>query len=175
MDSSQTRTTKYSVLEVFLRTLSEDDQTVVSMWKALEGKPEARKNLFQDVRFRTSFLRLIELEVWHPSKHSSVNDLSEEERHDAVEIARRNGFSFAEATELLKPHRGRPVTHRKLAILALDLHLNGHSWNQVAQKLCPCNKARHDRNCKETLRQQVNSLKKLLAKYNIPTKPPVNK
>jgi len=55
MNTSHRRTPRYSALAVLLWTMSQDDQMVVSMWAALEGNPEARKNLFQDARFMAPF------------------------------------------------------------------------------------------------------------------------
>jgi hypothetical protein len=69
-----------------------------------------------------------------------------------------------------KRRAGRPVAKRQLAVRALDLkhttkqHL---SWAQLANRVCPCKKSKHDAGCRETLRQSVMALQRVLRKYNI--------
>jgi hypothetical protein len=64
---------------------------------------------------------------------------------------------------------GRRVTKRRLAVRAYVSHeyLPKWSWNIITQKLCPCGKHLHDQKCVETLRAEVNHLKRLMKEYQL--------
>jgi hypothetical protein len=65
---------------------------------------------------------------------------------------------------------GRPIERRDLAIRALELKSVDQppTWTEIARKLCPCGKTRHDRTCADNIRRNVNRLKLVLQKHSIP-------
>jgi len=82
-------------------------------------------------------------------------------------------FDFAPQLSLLlreakRRLKGRPVTKRSTAVLALELSLAGHTWRELAQKLCDCKRTRHDEDCEDRLYAQVKHLKRLCKKHSIP-------
>jgi hypothetical protein len=68
-----------------------------------------------------------------------------------------------------KRDKGRPVTKRPIAILALEKQLlePERNWSnqQLTQQFCNCGKDTHDNNCAQSMRQTIIKLKKVLAKY----------
>lgn len=65
---------------------------------------------------------------------------------------------------------GPPIERRDLAVRALELKSADQppAWAEIARKLCPCGKTRHDKACMENIRRNVNRLKLVLHKYSIP-------
>jgi hypothetical protein len=66
-----------------------------------------------------------------------------------------------------RPRRGQPASKRYLALLALDgkcaypaLSLRG-----ATEVLCPCGRTSHSPQCREQLRQQINTLVKYLKRH----------
>jgi hypothetical protein len=70
------------------------------------------------------------------------------------------------------PKKGRPVTQRSAALRALQLQIDtGQTWTAITKQVCGCGKKRHDRICKEKIRQSVNGLKRFLRDLGIPLPP----
>jgi hypothetical protein len=68
-----------------------------------------------------------------------------------------------------KMSKGRPVTKRPIAIMALEKQLlepeRKWSYRVLAQQFCNCAKDKHDNECAQSLRQAMIALKKIVAKY----------
>jgi hypothetical protein len=60
--------------------------------------------------------------------------------------------------------RGRPVTRRHVAAAALEAKQQNSSLTrlELAQKFCPCGKARHNAECAERLRRDMQRLNALI-------------
>ena len=88
-------------------------------------------------------------------------------------VFRQAGVAEDECKKLVsgsgRRRKGRPVTKRAVAIIALEKQLlepeRNWSYRQLAQQLCNCEKKVHDNLCGQSLRQSMLQLKKLLAKY----------
>ena len=139
------------------------------------------------IAFRTgeSLSGALELYTWihGPYRPLAENEIQEFLHKSGARLYARRQLSFDEITrelqrveELLrwKP-RGSPPKRRPDAVSALELKLANPklSWTNLARKMCRCEKAErekdgHDFRCRERLRQEVNALKKVLDKYQIP-------
>lgn len=88
-------------------------------------------------------------------------------------VMRQAGVSEDECKKIIskagRRGKGRPITKRAIAIVALEKQLlepeRNWSYRQLAQRLCNCEKEIHDHQCGQSLRQNMIPLKKLLAKY----------
>jgi hypothetical protein len=72
--------------------------------------------------------------------------------------------------EPLKQRKGRPVSKRVVATLALEKRLQdqkGWSWMRLATQFCECKKERHDSHCQQRLRQEVRLLQKTLKELGV--------
>ena len=81
-------------------------------------------------------------------------------------IARLQSPEIAqEIFEIAGEHRrGRPVTRRHVAAAALEAKQQNPSLTrlELAQKFCPCGKARHNAECAERLRRDMQRLNALI-------------
>jgi hypothetical protein len=99
--------------------------------------------------------------------------LAEEEVYPLVPVLIKDGMG--ESAEYLMKHIGRrpragsPARSRDLAIRALELKSSNPtlSWRGVAQRLCACNKATHDKQCAELIRREVIRLQQVLKRYSV--------
>jgi hypothetical protein len=64
--------------------------------------------------------------------------------------------------------KGRPVTRRPVAVRALQMKIDtGKNWLAIAQEVCDCKKKKHDKSCREAIRQSVISLRRSLKNLGI--------
>jgi len=63
--------------------------------------------------------------------------------------------------------KGRPVTRRPAALLALQLHDTGQTWFSITQEVCDCGEKEHNEACTEAIRQGVIGLKRFLRQLGI--------
>ena len=64
---------------------------------------------------------------------------------------------------------GRPPTERRLAIEAFEAKLvENLTWRQIGERFCSCGKEKHDRECGENFRNNIEkSVKPFLRKYDL--------
>ncbi|MCZ6750903.1 MAG: hypothetical protein O7E51_03635 [Acidobacteria bacterium] len=110
-----------------------------------------------------------------------IRPLSEETLRPALNLMGDNlsksGLSFVDIEAIsrevrdraARKPRGRPPIRRPLAVTALEIKLANPrlSWTDLARMLCPSGQA-NDFHWRESLRQEVMALKKVLRKYKIP-------
>ena len=120
---------------------------------------------------------LVELSTWIAGKPPRVPD---DELRQVLNrwgtSAVQAGFDFADVNVQISKYQtlnrkapGRPPTRRRLAVEALEMKLANPrlSWTALARKLCPSGRE-HNFQWRESLRQEVMALKKVLRKYEIP-------
>jgi hypothetical protein len=70
--------------------------------------------------------------------------------------------------EMYKSPKGRPVARRHIAAAALQMKISTNwSWTKITNELCDCSKPKHDKHCKESLRQSVITLKALFRRQGL--------
>jgi hypothetical protein len=79
------------------------------------------------------------------------------------------GQALQQATAPEKRAKGRPVSKRRLATLALEAKelAPDLSWMQLAMKFCDCSKRPHDEKCRDRLRQEIRILQKTLEEWGV--------
>jgi hypothetical protein len=110
---------------------------------------------------------LIELRSWL---------FASEDRDGAfADMLVKHGLSYTETTAALNragtEERGAPASRRKLFVDGFDLHARGQSYQQIADRLCDCDKRIHDAHCRENFRKGIKSVERLISKYASPTSP----
>jgi hypothetical protein len=90
---------------------------------------------------------------------------------------RQAGMNLVQAVEVakasIKRGRGRPVSKKLIAVEAYDLKYNSKiktTWAKIADKLCDCGMQERHRiytPCCQSLRQNVNNLKRILKNYKV--------
>ena len=68
--------------------------------------------------------------------------------------------------DIYRKGRGRPSTRGLVAVRALQLKWdrNELTWKQITKEVCDCSKRDHEEFCRESIRQSVIKLQRLLAK-----------
>ena len=83
----------------------------------------------------------------------------------------RYGMSATEAEAVLdratdkKP--GRPVSRRQAFVNSYEMQQRGASYRQIATATCNCERMEHNKYCVEAVRQGIQSVRKLLEKYQL--------
>jgi hypothetical protein len=171
-----------ALLSAIVERLSRYIELVISLELELHGRlkgsRESAQFAEQFAEGRQLVSELKELITWfagplRPLSEEKITTFSE----ILAEVASESGFSFATISREIRNlerlayrrPKGRPAKQRPLAVSALEMQQANPklSWNALARKLCPPGRENNFQ-WREALRQEVNALKKVLRKYQIP-------
>jgi len=151
---------KFAQIEDFVSALSQ---------RLSKAKTESEQQALREELVRLA-LEWKELLAW--SARDS-RPLSADRANGFLEEFLKVGWSVAESLELrerlTRRPRGRPSTHKPVAVAALEARLADPrvSWRKLAQRLCHCPAKTHNFACQERLRREAGHLKRFLRKQGI--------